>query len=93
MVEERVAQERSSLVPATMELVVGERAVEVDLLRGVRAMVEFVSMQIATTKDFVARRRSFRDADMSYRVIQRTGADVDLWAMFCVRPAPVQGPV
>ena len=74
MVEERVAQERSSLVPATMELVVGERAVEVDLLRGVRAMVEFVSMQIATTKDFVARRRSFWDADMSYRIIQRTSA-------------------
>ena len=40
VVEERVAQGRSSLVPATLELIVG--AVEVDLSRGVRAMVEFV---------------------------------------------------
>ena len=60
MVEERVAQGRSSFVPATIELVVGERTVEVELSRGVRAMVEFVSMQIAIYKDSVARRRFFQ---------------------------------
>ena len=46
MVEKRVAQGRSSFVPATMELVVGVRTVEVDLSRGVRAMVEYAVIQI-----------------------------------------------
>ena len=66
MVEERVAQGRSSFVPATIECVVGERTVEVELSRGVRAMVEFVNVQIAISKDFVAR----------WRFFQYVGADV-----------------
>ena len=59
-VEERVAQGRSSFVPATIGVVVCERTVEVELSRGVRAMVEFVSTHIAISKDIVARRRFFQ---------------------------------
>ena len=54
MVEDRVAQGPSSFVHATMNFVVGERAVEADLSRGVRTKAEFVNVQIATsTKDFI----------------------------------------
>ena len=37
---------------------------EVDLSRGVRAMVVLVNVQIATSKYFVARRRFFQDVGM-----------------------------
>ena len=61
-----MAQGRSSFLHASKEDVAGENTVEVEFLRGVRARVDCVKVQISTTNDVVARRRLFQDVGMAF---------------------------